>query len=85
MKSVDKHLVTTKIMITSYYKTKVLQKNNPSKSMIFILSGDKFKRKEEGPRIKCDFCIKWFMNYLEKRFKITRDGVLSKHLGVHYP
>ena len=29
--------------------------------------------------------IEWFMDGLEKkRFKITRDGVISKHLGVHY-
>ena len=28
--------------------------------------------------------IDWFMDGLEKRFKITRDGILSKHLGVHY-
>ena len=26
--------------------------------------------------------IEWFMNGIEKRFKITRDGNLSKHLGV---
>ena len=28
--------------------------------------------------------INWFMDGLEKRFKITRDGVISKHLGVYY-
>ena len=28
--------------------------------------------------------IKWFMNGLEKRFKITRDGEIKKHLGIDY-
>ncbi|MGB2452939.1 MAG: reverse transcriptase domain-containing protein, partial [Candidatus Poseidoniaceae archaeon] len=28
--------------------------------------------------------IEWFMDGLEKRFKITRDGIISKHLGVTY-
>ena len=28
--------------------------------------------------------IKWFMDGLETRFKITRDGELKKHLGVEY-
>ena len=28
--------------------------------------------------------IKWFMDELEKRFKITRGGILTKHLGVSY-
>ena len=28
--------------------------------------------------------IKWFMDGLEKRFKITRDGIISEHFGVHY-
>ena len=28
--------------------------------------------------------IEWFMNGVEKRFKITRDGEISKHLGVFY-
>ena len=27
--------------------------------------------------------IEWFMNGIEKRSKITRDGNLSKHLGVN--
>ena len=55
-KSFDEQLDTAKAMIASHYKTKVLQKNNSS-SMIFMLSGDKFKR-EEKPRMKCDFCGK---------------------------
>ena len=28
--------------------------------------------------------IEWFMNGLEKRFKITRDGEIKKHLGIDY-
>ena len=28
--------------------------------------------------------ITWFMDRLEKRFNITRDGELKKHLGVEY-
>ena len=28
--------------------------------------------------------IEWFMNGIEKRFKITRDGIITKHLGVEY-
>ena len=28
--------------------------------------------------------IEWFMDNVEKRFKITRGGILSKHLGVIY-
>ena len=28
--------------------------------------------------------IKWFMNGIKKRFKITRDGIIKKHLGVRY-
>ena len=28
--------------------------------------------------------IKWFMDELEKRFKITRGGIIKKHLGVSY-
>ena len=28
--------------------------------------------------------IKWFMDNVEKRFTITRSGILSKHLGINY-
>jgi len=28
--------------------------------------------------------IDWFMDALENRFKITRDGEISDHLGVFY-
>ena len=28
--------------------------------------------------------IEWFMDNVEKRFNITRDGGISKHLGVIY-
>ena len=28
--------------------------------------------------------IEWFMEELTKRFKITRGGILKKHLGVDY-
>ena len=58
MKSFDKQLVTAKGMISSHFKTKILQKNNPSNSMIFMVSGDKFKQKEDRPQMKCDFCGK---------------------------
>ena len=57
MKNFGEQLVTTNAMIASHFKAKVLQKNNSS-SMIFMLSGDKFKRKGERSRMKCDFCGK---------------------------
>ena len=28
--------------------------------------------------------IEWSMNGIKKRFKITRDGIIAKHLGVEY-
>jgi len=57
-KSFDEQLVTAKAMISSHYKTKIIQKTNSTRSMIFMVSGDKFNKKEATPRMKCDFCGK---------------------------
>ena len=57
-KSFDEQLVTAKAMISSHYKTKIIQKNNGSRSMIFMLSGDKFNKKDNNSRMKCEFCGK---------------------------
>ena len=79
-KELTKHVVRSMKMKQSladpcvFYK---LNKNNELELIVSVTVDDCAVTGMEEDR-------KWFMNKLEERFKITRGGLLKKHLGVDY-
>ena len=80
-KLLSEHLTQENVMNVTQSKTDpcVFYKLNDDNKLILILS------------VAVDDCaisgnkndIEWFMDEVSKRFNITRDGIISKHLGIN--